>query len=1178
LGPEGLRFCGSCGARLERTCSSCGATSPLSFRFCGSCGAALDGERPAPPAETAGPDAITEERKVVTVLFADLEASTELASRLDPEDLRSVLRPYFAAMMEEIERHGGTVEKFIGDAVVGVFGAPVAHEDDPVRAVEAALAMQARLPALNEQLAATAGGDLAMRIGVNTGDVLAAHRSEHEGYVVGEPVNVASRLQSLAAPGSIVVGERTWRYTRRKIGYRRLADATVKGVRDPLAAWEVVLGDAAEQEAIRFRSPLVGRDEELAMLRILLDRTMKERSPNIVTIVGPPGIGKSRLAWEFADEVRQRSVRVVAGRCLPYGDGLAYWPLGEVLKADAGILESDAPEVVLAKADAHLGPRLAGAGDGVGTIALLLSSLGIAPSADPLAGSEPEQAKRLIGGAWRRYFESRSELEPLVLVIEDIHWADEDLLALLQTFASRISGQLLTLCTARPDLWERGQSWGAGLPNTATITLAPLSTSEAKALVGQLLGGRMPDEVTARVVDRAEGNPFFASELLLMMVEDGTLERRGDAWQITHDLPSSLPDTVQGVITSRIDLLPPDQKRAIQDAAVVGRTFWPGAVDRLGSPESHARLEQLLEAGLVWERETSTFAGERELMFNHILTRDVAYASVPRGRRVQAHAAVLEWIEESTRGRDEELAEVLCYHAREAADAERTARYATLAGHRHRRVFAAEEAIRWYGEALEALAALETEAATLPLAETTLSRGEAYEQLACFRDARVDYERALAAARAPGQPRPWLEARALAALAQAYWHEDRYGEAEAILPQALAAAEAAAADDLTVRLLIASGSIAIASGAPLEALSLHERALRVAEESGDRESEAFARQSIAETRLVTGPFEDGLSEAKLADELLRELGQRLLVHRNEHVLAWHLWLTGRPEEAATIAMSSAAGSHELGNPRIEAAALCALGVASLSNGDLGTGARAAGDAVRLAQEAGATRLELAARGWRALILAELGALDQLEDEGRAVAALSTALPDHHFRAPLLATRGWHAAAAGDVEAAREAFDEGSLLDLNSPIQVVLVSRIALLCWERLSNAAGVEAAARRLASVAAADGSPAAAWAVFGGALAALLRGEHAMAAERARDVADAAAVAAEVPLQWRGHVVCARALDALGRADQAAAELGRAASILSPIASGLEPELRSTFGARPDVALALVDQRDAAA
>ena len=234
--PAGLRFCGSCGARLERVCSSCGASSPLSNRFCGSCGAELETQLPGRQAEpsVAAQDATAEERKVVTVLFADLEASTELASRLDPEDLRAVLRPFFAAMMEEIERHGGTVEKFIGDAVVGVFGAPVAHEDDPVRAVEAALAMHARLPALNEQIAARAGGDLAMRIGVNTGDVLAAHRAEHEGYVVGEPVNVASRLQSLAAPGSIVVGERTWRYTRRTIGYRRLADVNVKGVRHPL--------------------------------------------------------------------------------------------------------------------------------------------------------------------------------------------------------------------------------------------------------------------------------------------------------------------------------------------------------------------------------------------------------------------------------------------------------------------------------------------------------------------------------------------------------------------------------------------------------------------------------------------------------------------------------------------------------------------------------------------------------------------------------------------------------------------------------------------------------------------------------------------------------------------------------------------------------------------------------
>ena len=1120
----------------------------------------------------AEPETTEEERKVVTVLFADLEASTELASRLDPEDLRGVLGPYFVAMTEEIERHGGTVEKFIGDAVVGVFGVPVAHEDDPERAVQAALAMQARVPSLNDQLATKAGGDLAMRIGVNTGDVLAAHRAEHEGYVVGEPVNVAARLQGVAGPGSVVVGERTWRSTRWRIGYKRLADASVKGVRRPLPAWEVVAAGGTAPDRISFRSPLVGRDAELGMLRLLLARTRDASCPNLVTVVGPPGIGKSRLAWVFTDEARRQAVRVTSGRCPPYGERLAYWPFGEVLKADAGILESDASDVVLAKADAHLTPRFAGLDDSVGTTQVLLSSIGVATAADPLAGSEPAAAKRLIAGAWRLYFESRSSLEPLVLLIEDIHWADDDLLELISTLASRIDGQLLTLCTARPELWERRSTLTPGLPNTTAITLAPLSSSEARLLVDQLLGGRIPEDAAEQIVERAEGNPLFASELAVMMAEDGTLERRGDAWELTGELPSVLPDTVQGVIASRIDLLRPDEKRAIQDAAVVGRTFWSGAVARLGSQETESALDRLVDSGLVWEREASAFAGERELMFNHILTRDVAYSSVPRARRVEAHAEVIAWIEEATHGRDEELAEVLCYHAREAGDSARNARYAMLVGHRQRRVFAAEEAIRWYDEAVEAVGAVAAGDHTLLRAELALSRGEALEQLGRFGEARADYELALEATRAPDHPRPWLEARAFGAVAQTFWHEDRYAEAEALLPQAFAAAETAAAHDVTVRLLLTSGSIALGNGRSGEALSLHERALEVAEQSGDRESQALARHALAETQLVTGSFEDGLREASRADTLLRELGQKPLVHRNEHVVAWHLWLLGRSDEAVRVATSSADGSSELGNRRLEAAARSAVAVANLSRGDLGSAARAADDSVSLAHETGAARLELVARLWRALILGDLGALDRLEDEQGAAAAVSDRLSDHFFQGPVLATNAWSSARAGDVEAARVMFDEAASLAAAAPLQLLYVARLAILCWERLGDAAGLEAASHRLEGVYEADSSPSAAWASFAAALAAYLRSDHAGAVERAQDSTALAAAAAESPVEWRSHVLVGRASAALGRDAVAAAELQAAAAILSPMVSSLDPELHASFCARADVALALAN------
>ena len=353
--PETARFCGSCGEALERTCPSCGTANPLANRFCGSCGTALVPvqERPSERAPNL------EERKVVTMLFADLTASTEMSSRLDPEDLRSVLRPFFDAMADEIGRYGGTVEKFIGDAVVAAFGAPVAHEDDPERAIRCGLAMQRRLAELNTEVADLAGSDLAMRIGINTGEVLA--HSIEEGIVTGEAVNIAARLQSLAVPGRVVVGERTYRDAQQAFAFADLGDVSVKGIGRPLRVYEVEREAAGTNEGReRATAPLVGRDPEMELLRLQFRRTVAQSNPNLITIVGPPGIGKSRLCDEAARAFEDEGARVVRGRCLPYGDGLTYWPLAEILRADAGILDSDPADETIAKARERLDPRFPG--------------------------------------------------------------------------------------------------------------------------------------------------------------------------------------------------------------------------------------------------------------------------------------------------------------------------------------------------------------------------------------------------------------------------------------------------------------------------------------------------------------------------------------------------------------------------------------------------------------------------------------------------------------------------------------------------------------------------------------------------------------------------------------------------------------------------------------------------
>ena len=440
--------------------------------------------------------------------------------------------------------------------------------------------------------------------------------------------------------------------------------------------------------------------------------------------------------------------------------------MAEIFKADAGILDSDAPDVILEKAH-PAGPV------GSRTTTRARARCSSRRSGSTRARTRSPGSSRPPAGRSRapgvRYFESLCADGPVVALIEDIHWADDPVFELIESLSARTVGALVLLCTARPQLWELRPSWGAGVRDATVIDLPPLSDSEGRSLLEGLLGGEPPVDVVDQITARAGGNPFFTGELVRMMVEDGTLERVGEEWTRTRDLPSSLPDTVQRVIASRIDLLTPAQKRAIQDCAVVGRVCWDGAVERLGGPEVEAHLEGLIDKGFVQERDASAIAGERELSFHHALTRDVAYESIPHAAARGARAG-----DRVARGGDDRPRRgVRRDPSRTTPPAPRTrrvVRYAMLAGHRHRRVFAAEEAIAWYDRAIAALEQPPTVAGALTLFEILLPRGEACEQLGRFDEAHADYERALEAAFVrPEGSRGWLEGRALAALVHVLW-------------------------------------------------------------------------------------------------------------------------------------------------------------------------------------------------------------------------------------------------------------------------------------------------------------------------------------------------------------------------------------------------------------------------
>ena len=659
------RFCSSCGAPLDRACASCGSALEDGARFCGTCGAAVD-----PPDDAAS----SEERKIVTVLFADVTGSTTLGERLDPEHLREVMQTYFAAMRREIEAEGGTVEKFIGDAVMAAFGVPVAHENDPARALRAALRMRGRLPSVNEDLAAAHGVTLEVRIGVNTGEVLATTDPKPgEAMVTGDAVNAAARLQAAASPGEIVASERTVRATR-GFAVDDLGQLELRGKAVPVRAFRVLDeegGPAAERGVPGLSAPLVGRRSELDVLRSVFDRVRSERRPTLVTIYGEAGVGKSRLTREFVAQAEATEPRtlVLRGRCLPYGEGVTFWPLAEILKAHAGVLDSDPAALALEKIRKAGRDVFADAGsvDPARATAALAYTVGVEDPELPLSAKEPRQVHHEVHDAWRAYFSALATDRPVIAVVEDIHWADAALLDLLDELAERAEGPLLLVCPSRPDLTATRPSWGGGRRNHTSIALDPLSAEDARSLVSELLAvDDLPDRVRGKILERAEGNAFFLEEIVRQLIDEGRITHDGIRWRAATDLDDVvIPDTVQSVLAARIDLLDPPDKRVAQAAAVVGRVFWPGPVADLtgmAPAEVDGALRRLEARELVVSRLSSTLAGEPELIFKHVLTRDVAYDGLPRRERSVAHEGVATWIESTAGERRSEVVEILAGH------------------------------------------------------------------------------------------------------------------------------------------------------------------------------------------------------------------------------------------------------------------------------------------------------------------------------------------------------------------------------------------------------------------------------------------------------------------------------------------------------------------------------------
>ncbi|HEX2027346.1 MAG TPA: adenylate/guanylate cyclase domain-containing protein [Nitriliruptorales bacterium] len=622
-----------------------------------------------------------EARKVVTVVFSDVVGSTVLGDELDPESLRRLMSRYFQEMKVVLERHGGSVEKFIGDAVMAVFGVPRVHEDDALRAVRAAVEMRERLNALNEELQASWGTSIVTRTGVNTGEVVAGDPGRGGSFVAGDPVNVAARLQQSASPGEIMIGEATYRLVRGAVTAERLPPLTVKGKAEALQAWRVfsVTPDVPGWSR-RLDSSLVGRDRELELLWEEFDRTVRAPGCQLVTLLGPAGVGKSRLANEFLEQVGDVAQRF-EGRCLPYGEGLTFRPVVEVLRDAAGIKEGDSPEEARVRLT-----ELLPAGEEWTPVADRLAPL--------LRLAETTPGIQETFWAVRKLLEALAAARPLVVVFDDIHWGEPTFLDLLDYLVDWIRDvPVLLLCLARPELLEARPTLAAARANTSVIPLRPLNEPEVDGLIVNLVGGAdLPSEAKTRIAEQAEGNPLFVEEMLRMLVDDGLLRRDGGQWAVAGDLSHvPVPPTIHAVLTARLDRLDPGERAVIARAAVLGRVFWWAAVAELAPeelrPHVGSHLQSLVRKELI-RPDRSDIRGEDVYRFTHVLMWDAAYEGLPTAVRADLHERAADWVEARLRDRAGDDEEILGHHLEQAHRAllelgppsERARRLGTRAG------------------------------------------------------------------------------------------------------------------------------------------------------------------------------------------------------------------------------------------------------------------------------------------------------------------------------------------------------------------------------------------------------------------------------------------------------------------------------------------------------------------
>ena len=843
------------------------------------------------------------ERKLATVLFADLVGSTQLLDGQDPEITRRRVTSFFDGVQRCIETHGGTVEKFAGDAVMAAFGIPIAHEDDADRAVRAGLGILDHVLELG----------LEARVGIEAGEVVVDETDST--FATGEAVNVAARLQQAAAPGEILIGESAHRLTAGRIEAESAGPLELRGFRNPIAAYRAIAVRDGQPHA-KVSAPFVGRLSELDLLENTLARTIRDRRPHVFTVYGEPGVGKSRLIREFLAGVE--GTTILSGRALPYGEGVTYWPLAEMVKSAAGITDDDPMETAKQKLIECCGDEA------------IAELLGLASGV--MEAVEGERGAPEIAWAAREFADELADVQPLIMVFEDIHWAEEPLLELIDHLAQWVRERaLLILCLARPELLDVRPGWGGGRVRSTAIELEPLGRDDSEALADALLEEhQVSGNIRARLLDKAEGNPLFVEETVRMLLEQGA------------DGGDRIPDSLQAMIGARIDRLPAGAKIVLQRGSVIGRTFWAGAIDHL-SPEYDADeledlLDDLLLRDLVTREERSTIGGEAAYRFKHVLIREVAYGGLSKSGRAEYHTRFAEWLREKA---DKEVIEIRAYHLDQAC-----LLYAELDGHPPEEL--ARTAAKALASAGKRALALESNLSARKLLlrsvelESTLGRrflaARAAWQLGDLPVVRDEMTVLVAEAAAEGDRA--IQSRALTALSEvaasldgelvraaeladealevveADDHDGRFraldrrarvarwagreAEAEEYLQQALESARAAARKDHEARAALQLAGIYVGRMDEDKAAPLIDRALALAEESGSIVARASAAQSKGGLHRVRRQYEEAEGWLTKALDLYRETASVPEIAWTSRQLAQVAWETGNPAKAEKL--------------------------------------------------------------------------------------------------------------------------------------------------------------------------------------------------------------------------------------------------------------------------------------